>query len=258
MVKEIRMLRHQWLTMFLLAGLAAAQSVPDPPTDSAQKPAPAKSETAPAPAPKAEAPKAEPPKLVVYTVKTGTRIPLCLLNSISTKHSETGDTVYLQTAFPVLVRGRIVIPVGTYVTGTVTEVKRPSRAKGPAELYVRFETLTLPNGVTRHFNARLGGLDGTIDAKVDRAEGKVTADSNKSGEARTVAETGATGASIGGIVGAGSSAPLTGLGIGAAAGAAAGLIGILASHGPDAVLPKGTTVEMVLDRPLNFNELDLL
>ena len=57
---------------------------------------------------------------------------------------------------------------------------------------------------------------------------------------------------------AGSSAPLTGLGIGAAAGAAAGRIGILASHGPDAVLPKGTTVEMVLDRPLNFNELDLL
>ena len=71
------------------------------------------------------------------------------------------------------------IPVGSYVTGTVTEVKRPSRAKGPAELYVRFETLTLPNGVTRHFNARMGGMDGTVDAKVDRAEGKVTADAKQ-------------------------------------------------------------------------------
>jgi type IV secretion system protein VirB10 len=245
-------MRYQWLTMCLLAGVAAAQSVPAPPAGSAPKPAPAKSETAPAPAPKAEA-----PKQAIYTVKTGTRIPLYLLNGISTKHSETGDAVYLQTAFPVLVRGRIVIPVGTYVTGTVTEVKRPSRAKGPAELYVRFETMTLPNGVTRRFNARIGGMDGDVNAKVDRAEGKVTADGNKSGDARTAAETAATGASIGGIVGAGSNAPLTGVGIGAAAGAAAGLVGILTSHGPDAVLPKGTTVEMVLDRPLNFNEFDL-
>jgi type IV secretion system protein VirB10 len=227
------MLRRPWIAILLLAGVAAAQSAPP-------KPAPAIT-----------------PRPMIYTVKTGTRIPLCLLNSIGTKHSETGDTVYLQTAFPVLVRGRIVIPVGTYVTGTVTEVKRPSRAKGPAELYVRFETLTLPNGVQRHFNARMGGLDGTIDAKVDRAEGKVTADSNRPAEARTVAETGATGASVGSVAGAASGQPLTGLGIGAAVGAAAGLIGILVFHGPDAILPKGTTVEMVLDRPLNFTEIEL-
>jgi len=246
------MLRQSWLTMFLLAGVAAAQSVPAPSAGPAPKPAPPRTETAPAAPPKAET-----PKLMIYTVKTGTRIPLTLLNSISTRHSEVGDTVYLQTAFPVLVRGRIVIPVGTYVTGTVTEVKRPNRAKGSAELYVRFDALTLPNGVTRHFNARIGGMDGTVDAKVDRAEGKVTADPNKAGDARTVAETGGTGASIGGIAGAASGAPITGLGIGAGVGAAAGLIGILASHGPDAVLPKGTTLEMVLDRPLNFTEIEL-
>jgi type IV secretion system protein VirB10 len=238
------MLRRAWLAMFLVAGVTAAQSVPAAPAGTRQ------AEAHPAPAHQPEI-----PKLVVYTVKTGTRIPLFLLNSIGTKHSETGDTVYLQTAFPVLVGGRIVIPVGTYVTGTVTEVRRPSRAKGPAELYVRFETLTLPNGVTRHFNARMGGLDGTVDAKVDRAEGKVTVDADKSGDARTVAETGS--ASVGAIAGAASGAPLTGLGIGAGAGAGAGLIGILVSRGPDAVLPKGTTVEMVLDRPLSFTEIEL-
>lgn len=245
------MLRRSWLTMFLLAGLASAQSVPPPPA-AAPKP------EAPKPAPPvAEPPKADTPRLVIYTVKTGTRIPLSLLNSISTKHSETGDTVYLQTAFPVLVRGRIVIPVGTYVTGTVTEVKRPSRAKGPAELYVRFDSLRLPNGVERHFNARMGGLDADVEAKVDRAEGRVTADPNTSGEARTVAQTAGAGASAGSIVGSASNSSMSGLGIGAAAGAAAGLIAILASHGPEAVLPRGTTVEMVLDRPLNFTELDL-
>jgi type IV secretion system protein VirB10 len=48
-----------------------------------------------------------------------------------------------------------------------------------------------------------------------------------------------------------------GLGIGAGAGAAAGLIAILAMRGPDAILAKGSTVEMILDRPLSFSESDL-
>jgi len=222
-----------WLILTLLAGAMGAQEP--------------KSQTAPA----------ESLKPVVYRVETGTRIPLYLLNSISTKHSGTGDTVYLETAFPVLSKGRIVIPVGSYVTGTVTEVKRPTRSKGPAELYVRFDTLTLPNGVTRRFSARVGGVDGTAEVTVDRAEGKVTADSNKSGEGRTVAEAGGIGASAGGIAGAAGGHATAGLGIGAAAGAAAGLIGVLATHGPDAVLSKGTTVEMVLDRPLSFSEIEL-
>lgn len=238
------MLRRSWLTVFVLVGVAAAQDAPAGP---AQPPAKPKSDTAPA----------DRLKPVEYQVETGTRIPLNLLNSISTKHSEQGDTVYLQTAFPVLVKGRIVIPVGSYVMGTVTEVKRPARSKGRAELYVRFETLTLPNGVTRHFDARMGGMDGTVDVKVDRAEGKVTADPNRAGDARTVAETGGIGATVGGIAGAASSHPMAGMGIGAGVGAAAGLIAIFAAHGPDAILPKGTTIEMVLDRPLSFTEIEL-
>jgi len=201
--------------------------------------------------------KADTPKPVTYTVETGTHIPLNLLNSVSTKHSQAGDTVYLQTAFPVLVNGRIVIPIGSYVTGTVTQVKRPTHAKGSAELFVRFDSLTLPNGVTRKFNARLGNADGNLDVKIDRAEGKVTAETDKNGEARTVGETAGVGAGVGGIAGAASGHAITGMGIGAGAGAAAGLIAIMASHGPDAVLPKGSTVEMVLDRPISFSELEL-
>ena len=48
-----------------------------------------------------------------------------------------------------------------------------------------------------------------------------------------------------------------GAGVGAAAGAAAGLVGVLVSRGPDAVLAKGSTLEMVLDRPLHFQETEL-
>jgi type IV secretion system protein VirB10 len=48
-----------------------------------------------------------------------------------------------------------------------------------------------------------------------------------------------------------------GAGIGAAAGAAAGLVGVMFSRGPDAVLAKGTTMEMVLDRELQFSPSEL-
>ena len=59
-----------------------------------------------------------------YSIPTGTKIPLQLINSVSTKTAAVGDRLYLQTNFPILAEGRIVIPPGAYVTGTVTLVKR--------------------------------------------------------------------------------------------------------------------------------------
>src|SRR4051812_23311373 len=106
----------------------------------------------------AQEPASEAPKTADYTVVPGTKIPLSLINTVSTKHSAQGDRVYLETAFPVLADGRIVIPVGSYVAGTVTQIKKPGRMKGRGELSVRFDSLTLPNGVPRDFRARLGGV----------------------------------------------------------------------------------------------------
>src|SRR5579872_2576067 len=205
----------------------------------------AQEEAAPRPDP---APAAAPAPEI--TVGSGTKVPLSLINSISTKHSAAGDSVYLETAYPVVVNGRVVIPVGSYVMGTVTQIKKPGRVKGRGELYIRFDSLTLPNGVTRDFRARMGGMDAGGSGSLDRDEGKVTSEGNKAGDLKTVAETAGAGASIGGIAGAAAGHVGMGLGIGAAAGAAAGLIGVLMSRGPDAILEKGTTVEMVLDRPL--------
>jgi type IV secretion system protein VirB10 len=203
------------------------------------------------------APAAETATTGEYRVDAGTKVPLSLINTISTKHSAVGDRVYLETSFPVLVSGRIVIPVGSYVAGTVTEVKKPGRVKGRGELYVRFDSLTLPNGVTRDFRARVGGVDGQTNGELDKAEGKVKSEGNKAGDARAIGETAGAGASIGAIAGSAAGHAGMGAGIGAAAGAAAGLIGVLVTRGPDAVLSRGTTVEMVLDRPVSFYEGDL-
>jgi hypothetical protein len=192
-----------------------------------------------------------------WEVASGTTVPLSLINTISTKHSAIGDRVYLETAFPVVVHNKIVIPVGSYVAGTVSEIKKPGRVKGRGELYVRFDSLTLPNGVTRDFHARLNGADGHSNQEMEKTEGKVISEGNKSGDARTVAETASAGASVGSVAGAAAGHVGMGLGVGAAAGAAAGLIGVLATRGPDAILARGSTVDMVIDRPLTFSESDL-
>jgi len=193
----------------------------------------------------------------LFTVEPNTKVPLALINSVSTKHSAQGDRVYLETVFPILVNGRIVVPVGSWVMGTVTQVKKPGRVKGRAELYVRFDSLTLPNGVTRDFRGRLESMDGNAKSEVDRSEGVVRSEGNKAGDARTIAEAAAAGSSVGVIAGGAAGHYGVGAGVGAAAGAAAGMAGVLLSRGPDAVLAKGQTVEMVLDRAISFNEAEL-
>lgn len=197
------------------------------------------------------------PEFKSYLVDTGTHIPLSLSNSVSTKNSVPGDRVYLETIFPILADGRIVIPPGSYVEGTITEVQRPGKVKGRGEFHLRFDTLILPNGTTRDFRARVSGIDGRASEELDRKEGTIRSEGNKSGDVRTVGETTATGAGIGGLIGAASGSAGMGAGLGAAAGATAGLIGVLFTRGPDAVLAKGTTLEMVLDRQVKFEEGEL-
>ena len=197
---------------------------------------------------------AEPETRGDFVVEPGTRIPLSLINSVSTKGSAEGDRVYLETVFPILANGRIVIPPGSYVAGTITEVKRPGRVKGRGEMFLRFDSLTLPNGVTRDFRARVGSMDGQSSDELNRGEGKLKSDTNKSGDARSVGEAAAAGTSVGVIAGSVAGRPGMGAGVGAAAGAAAGLLGVLLSRGPDVVLTRGTTLEMVLDRTVSFSE----
>ncbi|HYM12994.1 MAG TPA: hypothetical protein VEU62_19805 [Bryobacterales bacterium] len=192
-----------------------------------------------------------------YVVKAGTRIPLALINSVSTKHAAPGDHVYLESVFPIVVDAKIVIPPGTYISGTVTQVKRPGRVKGRGELYIRFDSMILPNGVTRDFRSRVGGIDGRASEDLDRKEGKITSEGNKGGDVRTVAEVGAAGATIGAIAGSSAGHSGLGAGAGAAAGAAAGLAAVLLSRGPDAMLSKGTQLDMVLDRDLSFTTAEL-
>jgi type IV secretion system protein VirB10 len=190
-----------------------------------------------------------------YIVTTGTRVLLRLTNPVNTKHTVAGDKIYLQTAVPVFVDGRLVIPVGSYVLGTVTDSHQAGRVKGRSDLSLRFDSLTLPNGVVRDFRS----LPGSVDAlgNLDRKEGRIQGESGKGDDARTIGKTTAAGAGVGGIAGAASGHLGMGAGIGAAAGAAAGLAGVLSRRGPEVVLPAGTTMEMILDRDVRFTAAEL-
>jgi hypothetical protein len=217
------------------ASTPAATAAPAPGTT----PAPAVT-PAPATAPVAPTPSAR------IQVPAGTHIPLVLHNAISTRSARPGDPVYLETLFPIMIDGHVVIPAGSYMSGEITETKRPGRVKGKGELMVKLSTLILPNAYMVNLNATPGGGAGSGGNETMDSEGKVIGDSDKLGDAATIARTTIAGAGIGGLA----TRTPAGAGIGAGIGAAAGLMAVLLTRGPDAVLPRGSTLEAVLDRPL--------
>lgn len=217
---------------------------PPPVTTSEVEPAPAV--PAPPPPPTLTLRRHETPEPAVaaeVVIRAGTHIPLTFRNNVDTKHSHEGDHIYLQTAFPVAQDGRVVLPRGSFVTGIVTQIKQPGRlSKG--ELFIRFDLLTLPNGVKRDLSSRLAAGD----------EGKIEGRSNRGADGRKVAGDAGTGASVGVMTGGAAGHAGMGAGIGGAAG---GLASVLFSRAADAALPAGTTVDMVLDRDLRFQPDEL-
>ena len=195
-----------------------------------------------APAQDEPLPKRVPGKMLV---PAGTRLPLVLHNAITTRNAKPGDPLYLETLFPVIIEGRILIPAGSYVSGEIVEAKRAGRVKGRAELLVRLNTMILPNGYTVDFNAIPTGA-GTGGNESVEEEGRVKSDTDKTSDVGTVIKTTGAGAGIGAI--AGRSAK--GAGIGAGVGAAVGLATVLMTRGPELELPRGTTLDVILDRPL--------
>jgi hypothetical protein len=178
-------------------------------------------------------------------VPAGTHIPLVLHNAVSTRSARPGDPVYFETLFPVMIDGKVVIPAGSYVSGEVTESKRPGRVKGRGELMIKLTTMILPNAYMVNLNA-VPSNAGTGGNETTDNEGKIIGDSEKGHDIGTIAKTTAAGAGIGGLA----TRTGTGVGIGAAAGAAAGLAAVLLTRGPDAEMPRGSTVEAVIDRSL--------
>jgi type IV secretion system protein VirB10 len=170
---------------------------------------------------------------------------LVLHNGISTRSAKIGDPVYFETLFPVMVDGRVAIPAGSYVSGEVTESARPGRVKGRGELMIKLNTLILPNAYMVNLNASPKDASTGGNESVDD-EGKIKGDSDKASDAGTIAKTTVAGAGIGSIA----TRSGQGAAIGAGVGAAVGLVTVLLTRGPEAEMPRGTTVNVSLNRPI--------
>jgi len=185
------------------------------------------------------------------TVPVGTRIPVELEHAINTKSARDGDAIYCITNFPVVVDGKIAIPPGTYMQGTIQHSQRAGRVKGKAEVLLHFTTLIFPSGYTVMLPGSVGGMPGSDTAQMKNkdSEGTMQGDSDKTHDAATVGKVAATGAGIGAIAGQSGKGALEG----GLAGAAVGLASVLLTRGPDVHLQKGTLIEVSLERPITID-----
>ena len=194
-----------------------------------------------------------PAKSSKVVVPVETTIPLALKNALNSRTAFAGQAIYCETIYPITVGNRIVIPVGSYVKGAVTQVVRPGRLKGKAQIGLRFESLTLPNGTTRPLRASLSSYAGSGEEGFKREESKVEGASTKGEDAGKVATTATQGTIIGGL----STRSGRGAGLGALSGGVGGLIWVLATRGKEIMLPSGTNLELQLSSPLTFERDDI-
>ncbi len=189
-----------------------------------------------------------PREATTITVPSGTKILLTLKSAVTSVSAKPGDAIYLETGFPVVQDGVMVIPGGTYVKGIVDSAKRSGRIKGRAEILLHFTELIYSNGYSVALPGSMNDAPGLEDAKVKGKEGTIQANGQKGKDLGKVASTAAEGGLIGGL----SSRSATGAGIGGGVGAAIGLATVLFGRGTEVRFPAGTPLEMVLQRSLTL------
>jgi hypothetical protein len=179
------------------------------------------------------------------TIPAGSKIPVALKHAISTKSAREGDAVYAATTFPFVLNEKVLVPAGTYVQGRISHVQKAGRVKGRAEVLIHFTTLIYPNGYTVMLPGAIENVPGAEKTSIKDKEGTIRQDSDTGKKVGTIASTGATGAVVGGLSRGGKGA-LIGAGVGGAAGTAIALL----TRNTDVRLDAGTTLEMVIQRPI--------
>jgi hypothetical protein len=82
------------------------------------------------------------------TVPAGTRVHMAMVRPVWAKKATPGDSIYLQTVFPVVTNGGVAIPAGSYVQGTIEKLTQPQWKTLQAAIEVRFMRLMLADGYT--------------------------------------------------------------------------------------------------------------
>ena len=175
----------------------------------------------------------------------GTEFKLVLHTKINSKTSKKGDIVITTLLDPVYdEEDQVILPKGTRVDGRVQEVHGAAHRGKGGQLYVLFNSLTLPDGqkvaitgsLTEVFASRNSGDNSTVDAEGDLRGGGPS----KAKRIITFAAPTAAGVAAGGI------------GVGIAAGVGGALAAYFLPKGKQAELPAGSLIGMRLDRDLTI------
>ncbi len=178
------------------------------------------------------------------TVPNGTRFLVRLNDEISTRKSKVNKKFKATTLEPLQTADGTILPPGAEIRGHVSRVE-PASLTGRARLWLTFDEIKTPGGklplvadvisVPGDHSVRQGdSKEGEIEARTSRGTREL--------------EAAAAGAAIGAVAG-GVAKGGKGAGLGAAIGGAAGFL-IASGMGQELDLPKGTKLELELERPL--------
>lgn len=169
------------------------------------------------------------PQFRELTIATDSVVGLQIDRTISTETAQLEDRVEARVTRDVMADGRVAVPAGTRVLGSVTLVEKGGKFKERARLGVRFHTLVMGDA------SRV-----PIQTESIFREG----DPPSQGSVAKIGGGAAVGAILGAILGGGKGAV-----IGGATGAAGGTAATMASGPKPATLAAGTTFTVRLTSP---------
>jgi hypothetical protein len=169
------------------------------------------------------------PQFREVTLPAGTTLRLQLTSAVASDSSRVEDPVRAELRQAVSVDGSAVLPVGTELVGSVTNVERSGRVKGRAGIGYRFTSLN-------HGGERYEIRTAALSHRAEATKGK---------DATKIAVGAGAGAAIGALLGGGDGAAK-----GAAIGGAGGTGVVLATRGEEVRLGPGANVTTRLTAPL--------
>jgi type IV secretory pathway VirB10-like protein len=174
----------------------------------------------------------EPPRVPQFEeliLPASSVIGLQLETALSSERARLEDRVEARVSRDVMAAGRVAIPVGARVIGSVIEVDKGGKVKTPAHIGIRFHTLVLADGSEVALRTEPIYRD---------------AESPAGNSAKKIGGAAVAGAILGGIMGGGKGAA-----IGAATGAGGGTAAVMSGDRSAVNIPSGSIVTAKLSSP---------
>ena len=174
----------------------------------------------------------EPPRVPQFEeviLPSSSVIGLQLETSLSSERSRLEDRVEARVSRDVMAAGRVAIPAGARVIGSVIEIDKGGKVKAPARIGIRFHTLVLADG-----------SEATLSTKPIYRDGE----SPSANSAKKIGGGAVAGMILGGILGGGKGAA-----IGGATGAAGGTAAVMSGDRAAVNIPSGSFVTATLASP---------